>query len=153
VSEERSVPQLLFLCTGNYYRSRFAEILFNALVGEHGVPWQAFSRGLALEPRNVGPMSSYAINALSTLGIESTAVQRWPIAVQENDFQAAQRIIALQEAEHRPYLRNTYPAWEDTVEYWHVHDMVPTPAYNPLQEIEQATRRFITQLVVSAGKR
>ena len=141
--------QLLFLCTGNYYRSRFAEILFNAVVAEHGVPWQAFSRGLALEPRNVGPMSPYAINALNMLGIESTAVQRWPIAVEENDFQAAQRIIALQEAEHRPYLRNRYPAWKDRVEYWHVRDMVPTPAYNPLQEIEQATRRLLTQLVAS----
>lgn len=140
---------LLFLCTGNYYRSRFAEILFNAVVVEHGVPWQAFSRGLALEPRNVGPMSPYAIHALNTLGIESTAVQRWPIAVQENDFQAAQRIIALQEVEHRPYLRNRYPAWEDRVEYWHVRDLVPTPAYNPLQEIEQATRRLLTQLVAS----
>ncbi len=25
---------ILFLCTGNYYRSRFAEILFNSVAGE-----------------------------------------------------------------------------------------------------------------------
>jgi protein-tyrosine phosphatase len=38
-----------FLCTGNYYWSRFAEILFNSVAGKRGLPWQASSRGLALE--------------------------------------------------------------------------------------------------------
>ncbi len=40
---------VLFLCTGNYYRSRFAEILFNSVAGNMGLPWQASSKGLALE--------------------------------------------------------------------------------------------------------
>ncbi len=40
---------VLFLCTGNYYRSRFAEALFNSVAGRMGLPWRASSRGLALE--------------------------------------------------------------------------------------------------------
>jgi hypothetical protein len=38
---------VLFLCTGNYYRSRFAEALFNSVAGKMGLPWRASSRGLA----------------------------------------------------------------------------------------------------------
>ena len=65
--------KLLFLCTGNYYRSRFAELLFNAMAATHALPWQAFSRGLALDKgvNNIGPMSPLAIDALRALGITS----------------------------------------------------------------------------------
>ena len=39
---------VLFLCTGNYYRSRFAAILFNHLARERSSPWSASSRGLKI---------------------------------------------------------------------------------------------------------
>jgi protein-tyrosine phosphatase len=40
------MPKLvLFLCTGNYYRSRYAEELFNHLARAEGIGWRAFSRG------------------------------------------------------------------------------------------------------------
>ena len=38
---------VLFLCTCNYYRSRFAEIVFNHKARKAGLDWQATSRGLA----------------------------------------------------------------------------------------------------------
>ena len=41
---------LLFICTGNYYRSRFAEAVFNHHAKQRGLPWRAFSRGLAIHP-------------------------------------------------------------------------------------------------------
>ena len=44
---------VLFLCTGNYYRSRFAEELFNDSARRAGLDWTATSRGLALE---LGPV-------------------------------------------------------------------------------------------------
>jgi hypothetical protein len=45
---QRHEKTVLFLCTGNYYRSRFAEALFNSVAGRMGLPWRASSRGLAL---------------------------------------------------------------------------------------------------------
>ena len=52
-------PVVLFLCTGNYYRSRFAEVLFNHLARERGSCWRAESLGLdlAIGVNNVGPIS------------------------------------------------------------------------------------------------
>jgi len=50
---------ILFLCTGNYYRSRFAEFSSYPFQ-EDGLPWNAASRGLALERgiNNIGPMAA-----------------------------------------------------------------------------------------------
>src|SRR6266446_3901200 len=137
--------KLLFLCTGNYYRSRFAELLFNTMAAAHALPWQACSRGLAIDKGvdNVGPMSALAINALRALGSNLSGAERFPLQVEERDLQAADHIIALQEAEHKPYLQKCYPTWVNKVEYWHVHDVVPTPAYDPLHEITRDVQRLI----------
>ena len=140
--------KLLFLCTGNYYRSRFAELLFNTMAAAQALPWQAFSRGLALEKGvdNVGPMSALAINMLQALGSDLAGAERFPLQVEEGDLQAADHIVVLQEAEHRPYLLERYPTWVDKVEYWHVRDGMPTPAYHPLHEITRDVQRLIEHL-------
>ena len=39
---------ILFVCSGNYYRSRFAEAVFNHEATRRNLPWRAFSRGLAI---------------------------------------------------------------------------------------------------------
>ena len=39
------MKRVLFLCTGNYYRSRFAELLFNSIAQGRELGWQADSCG------------------------------------------------------------------------------------------------------------
>src|SRR5438876_8790044 len=110
---------VLFLCTGNYYRSRFAEILFNSVAGKMGLPWQASSRGLALERgvNNIGPMAVSAIKALEARGLRDVAEYgRFPIQVTLDDFVAANWIVALKEAEHLTLLQDRFPAWAEKVE-------------------------------------
>src|SRR5262245_58634771 len=60
-------------CTGNYYRSRNAELLFNALASMVRLSWPADSRGLDLSAGkgNVGPLSSYVADRLSRRGFDS----------------------------------------------------------------------------------
>jgi protein-tyrosine-phosphatase len=122
---QRSEKTVLFLCTGNYYRSRFAEILFNAAAVRMGLSWKASSRGLALErgSNNVGPMAVSAIAALEALGAGAgDACSRFPVQVTVNDLEGAERIIALKQAEHLPLLQDRFPAWVDKVEFWHIDD-------------------------------
>jgi protein-tyrosine phosphatase len=122
---QRRENGVLFLCTANYYRSRFAEVLFNSVAGKMGLPWQASSRGLALERgvNNVGPMAVEAITALEALGVRAAeAVTRLPAQVTADDLQAADFIVALKGEEHLPLLQERFPAWAEKVEYWQVDD-------------------------------
>jgi protein-tyrosine phosphatase len=116
---------VLFLCTGNYFRSRFAEILFNLVAGKLRLPWQASSRGLALERgiNNVGPMAVEAITALETMGVRAQdAVTRFPAQVTVEDLERADRVVALKQAEHLSLLQERFPAWVEKVEFWHIDD-------------------------------
>src|ERR1700676_3405337 len=99
---QRHEKTVLFLCTGNYYRSRFAEILFNAVARKMGLPWRASSRALALERgvNNVGPIAVSTVMALKAMAITASEdVARFPVQVKIDDFQEASWIVALQEAE------------------------------------------------------
>ena len=138
---------LLFLCTGNYYRSRFAEYVFNARAASRGMEWRAVSRGLAVERGAVseGPVSELVLHRLRELGI-SVDASRHPHPAAADDFSRAQRVIALKEAEHRPLVHERHPRWADLVEYWHVHDDDPNSAYDPLAEIESAVGALIVEL-------
>ncbi len=114
---------VLFLCTGNYYRSRYAEIVFNELARERGLPWIATSRGLAPSPRNVGPLSQHTHAALGRRGIDPAPHLRDPIAVTDADFAAAGLVVAVKEAEHRAMVERNFPQRISQVEFWHVHDL------------------------------
>src|SRR5579875_3837421 len=116
---QRSEKTILFLCTGNYYRSRFAEVLFNSVADRMGLSWRASSRGLALERgvNNVGPMAASAVRALEALGVRADeAVTRSPAQVTADDLESATLIVALKHAEHLPLLQERFPAWAEKAE-------------------------------------
>src|SRR5947207_3050829 len=139
---QRHEKTVLFLCTGNYYRSRFAEVLFNSLAGKMRLPWRATSRGLALERgvNNIGPMAVLAIDTLKAMGVCIGAdCARVPAQVTLEDLGEADRIVALKQDEHLPLVLERYPTWAEKVEFWHVDD-----APGVLPEIEQN----VTELVV-----
>jgi len=117
------MKRVLFLCTGNYYRSRYAEILFNWMAPKNGLIWKAGSRGLDPDPNNAGPMSRHTMAALRKLGIPFDKHLRFPITVTDDDFVSAHHVVAVKEAEHRPMIERSFPHWLDRVEFWHVHDL------------------------------
>lgn len=114
---------VLFLCTGNYYRSRFAEILFNWHAARTRLSWRANSRGLALTIFNRGPISSHAAARLSELGIDYDTYLRLPRAVVPEDFDRADHVVAVKEAEHRSLIERGFPDHLSRVEFWEVHDL------------------------------
>ena len=139
---------ILFLCTGNYYRSRHAEAVFNHHAAATGLGWQATSRGVALElgVNNIGPLARAAVERLTALGIDHEPYLRMPERVTERDLAAAQLIVALKAAEHRPLMIERHPQWVEKVEFWQVHDVDFATPDVALPEIEERVLELIGRL-------
>ncbi len=143
---------VLFLCTGNYYRSRFAEEFFNALAPGRIPNWRAASRGLAIErgALNVGPISPHTLEELAHRNLDAMAPDRKPLQCTEEDLDHADLIIALKEGEHRPILIQRFPAWPDRVTYWHIHDVDQDHPTNALPEIARNVENLMNELELRA---
>ena len=147
MSLELIMDSILFLCTGNYYRSRFAEEIFNHRAQANG--WRADSRGLCqdMSPlQNVGPMSSHALGGLQKLGIVPMNPHRYPISVHQFDIEESAMVIAMSREEHYPLMKQQYPKFAKQVEYWEVADtglLLPDLA---LSRIESLVDQLISHL-------
>jgi low molecular weight protein-tyrosine phosphatase len=147
------MKMLLFLCTGNYYRSRYAEELFNHRAAGGGLRWTAQSRGLAIERGmdNIGPLSPFVLEALEQRGLRAQGAQRLPRQCAAADFAAAGHIVALDESEHRPLLRERFPAWESRTEYWQVGDVEVVAPKIALRAIDRQIDALLGRLQLSSG--
>jgi protein-tyrosine phosphatase len=119
----------LFICTGNYYRSRLAEILFNHYASTHELAWDADSRGLIEKVRYEG-LSPSAVRYLQSKkfeGIEQYG--RNPEAATLKDLERADLVIALNRTEHEPLLKMRFGQVPQVMEkrgklrYWNVYDV------------------------------
>ena len=144
--------KLLFLCTGNYYRSRFAEELFNHLAAQKGLDWVAASRGLAQEfglLRNLGHMSSLAVQHLENHQVKLSP-KRSPRKLQPGEAREYQIIIALNRDEHEPLIAEHYPELSNVV-YWDIKDLGDEPAAQALGRLEGKIETLVAQFEAERG--
>jgi protein-tyrosine phosphatase len=139
--------RVLFICTGNYYRSRFAEAVFNHHAEALGLPWRAFSRGLAIHL--VPPdflLSPHTLEHLRArqMDLRHTAPDRRQLS--EEDLSEAEVIIALKDEEHRPMIREMFPDWEKRVVFWDVGDQPEVKPDQGLAAIERQVEELIDAL-------
>lgn len=144
MNEQKTV---LFLCSGNYYRSRFAEELFNHLVAESDDTWRAESRGIRLTPSNEGPISEFTIQALAERNIPLPEPTRMPIVLQEEDLQKADHIVAVKRDEHEPMLRDRFPEWLDRVEFWAIDDIDCSTPEDAIPALESRVKNLLNTLI------
>jgi protein-tyrosine phosphatase len=138
--------KVLFLCTGNYYRSRFAEMLFNALASREHLDWHADSRGLALGTSNVGPVYPGVLDRLKTLGFPGQTLPRFPARLEMADLETADLVIAINEAEHRPLMSQQFEKWGEQTLYWDVPDLNLMGTEDAFSRIENHVSALIRQL-------
>jgi protein-tyrosine phosphatase len=143
---------VLFVCTGNYYRSRYAELRFNALVPP-ALGWRAESRGFAPSPLNPGPINADVLERLGALGMLPQGAPRQPQTLLEADLQAAGRIIALDEDEHAPYVASMFPRWRERFAYWRVADLHAMTVPEALGALDALVDELIAELGQAARQR
>ncbi len=145
---------VLFLCTGNYYRSRFAEELFNFLAPRKCPGWIAASRGIAVDlgSNNIGPIAAQTVTALQRRGVHlDRQFVRMPIQLKLADLNDADHIVGLKYAEHFPLMKNRFHSWLtindiDRMEYWDVHDIDLMTPELALPLIEERLEDLVTRL-------
>ena len=145
--------RVLFLCTGNYYRSRFAEELFNALATKEGLRWTADSAGLDPSPMNHGPISKHTLEACARLGLERPVSERSPRKVADQDFDSADLVIAVKDLEHRPMMERWFPAHLPRVEFWQVHDIDCSAPCDTIADLEQRVAELVVRLMQEQEER
>jgi protein-tyrosine phosphatase len=137
--------KVLFLCTGNYYRSRFAEMLFNALASRENLDWRADSRGFALGTSNVGPVYPGVLDHLKTLGFPAQTQPRLPARLETADLETADLVIAINEVEHRPFMARQFEKWAEQTIYWDVPDLNLMTSEAAFSQIEKYVTALIEQ--------
>jgi protein-tyrosine phosphatase len=142
------LQRVLFLCSGNYYRSRFAEVLFNHFAAAEGLPYRADSAGLWRDchTHNPGAISPHTIAGLAERGVPLPAELRSPRDVVKSDLTGAAVVIALKESEHRPFVEDLFPELSERVEFWHIDDVGDAPPSVALPAIERGVRELVQRL-------
>lgn len=120
------MKKILFLCTGNYYRSRYSEEYFNHYSKQLNLGWTADSKGIMREFKgngNVGPIAKHTLAELTKHDIQALGSSRYPAYVYENDLHNFDRTIAVSLDEHKPMLEALWPDSLQKVEYFDVEDL------------------------------
>jgi protein-tyrosine phosphatase len=138
--------EILFLCTGNYYRSRYAEALFNHEAVRRGLGWRACSRGLAVHLAPPGGLSPHTARRLQERAIPFTHTGSDPMQVSEADLARAGRVIALKGTEHRAWMARLHPSWLDRIEYWEISDLDAATPEVALAAIEAHVSALLDEL-------
>ena len=125
--------RVLFVCSGNYYRSRLAEILFNHEATASGIAWAADSRGL-LDTKDLKGLSDQAARYLKQVKLENlTDDPRNPLTMDLEDFTGADLVVAMCEGEHRSMIEQKFASIAKAMlnagklRYWNVHDVPGRP--------------------------
>jgi protein-tyrosine-phosphatase len=122
-----SLKRVLFLCEDNHLKSRFCEELFNSLVRDEGLNWQAVSRALSpvAARRYRDSMAREAVACLRSLGAAPMNHGRLPLGATAFDFDMSFVAIAIRPAGRDARLRERWPDYASQIQIWPVDESLP----------------------------
>jgi protein-tyrosine phosphatase len=128
--------QVLFVCTGNYYRSKFADIYFNH-ISNLNKNSKAISRGINIDLKNnIGNISGFAFNYLTELDINIPNVERAKSLVLK-DVEQSDLIVGLDYDEHYKFLTSNFPFASNKMMFWKIPDLYKDDAKIALSKLKR----------------
>ena len=113
---------ILFVCTANIFRSRFAEEVFNFLAAEERIPAKAFSAGLKVGEYHVRKIHRPALEQLDKLNIKPKRPNELSVHIDEVQLTKYNQLICMDKAEHKPMVLSNLKLKEFNFEYWDIID-------------------------------
>ena len=139
------IDRILYICSGNIYRSRYAEAYTNFLAQSRELPLSATSRGLTTDLVEIDT-SPLVIARMKAKGIPASCTTAAKTALREEDLKAADIIVALKESEHRPLLELKFPEWAGRITYWDISDVGGLDPESAFSAIEQLVMELLDSL-------
>ena len=146
------IKQFCFVCTGNLYRSKYAEACFNYLCIQNNITdIRAFSRGLRVQPTEKyehGESFTFPIR-LAIPSYERIKKRNIPFCLvgatnqmlDNYDCASSEKIILMNKDEHMPWMEKKHSEYLDKVECLEIGDKnyLPENGYDgPAWEIDDA---------------
>ena len=114
--------KVLFVCTANIHRSRFAEEVFNHLAKKGDSVHQAFSAGLRVGDYSFRTIYYPALDNLKKFNITPHRPSAHSMHIDDVDLSEYGRIICMDEGEHKPMVLANPNLKNDLFEYWNIID-------------------------------
>jgi len=130
--------KILFICTGNSYRSPVAEALLKKIRGD-----------LEVESAGTQPAGMIAPNAKKFLERENALekLKRRPEGIDQKNVEEYDLIVAMKQ-NHKNEILRLYPQTEDRIEVWNIDDPIYLP-YGSDEEVFEEIKRKVMELAES----
>ena len=133
--------RILFVCTGNSYRSPVAEALLKKVQGN-----------LEVESAGTQPAGMIAPNARKFLERENALekLKRTPEGIDQKNLEEYDLIVAMKQ-NHKNEILRRYPQMEDRIEVWNIDDPIYLP-YGSDEKVFEEIKRKVIELAESISK-
>jgi len=133
--------KILFVCTGNSYRSPVAEALLKKI-----------REDLESESAGTQPAGIIAPNAKKFLEREDALekLKRTPEGIDQKNLEEYDLIVAMKQ-NHKNEILRQYPQMEDRIEVWNIDDPIYLP-YGSDEEVFEEIKRKVIELAESISK-
>ena len=117
------MTKVLFVCTANIHRSRFAEEVFNYFSEKNKKSASAFSAGLRVGDYNFRKIYYPALDNLEKFNILPKRADELSVHINNIDLNQYDRLICMDKNEHKPMVQSDSHLSTFKFEYWDITDM------------------------------